>query len=486
MANLLGENIGTNYKGILNLNTLNGNLSATLQAVTDGDGNTSPLNLATGSIQFGSTTGLFWDNANNRLGVGTNAPSRTLTITGDGARIRDLNIGVSSQTAIGNTSNIIMNIGSVGFGFTSGSVLTAAAMVHVRGDGTNPVFRGESNAGANFVSINNSGQLFFGSAGANEPYIVNFNGVSTESGAGSALRIRQRANINGTLIQYWADGLFNNTTSGTNISHHFLSSGYAGAAGNGNYRATQIEYTINNSGAQTGTGTGIFLNATETNLNSMTHNLIDLQRGGVSQFLVDRVGALTTVGNINGQIIRSNSASTFSFNAADTGMFYFNSRGGLRAPSNGVFTLLNTAETDFSRLQFGGTTSSFPAIKRNGAAIDFRLADDSAACGTNASSFNTASVTVGSNFIVIGGDAGLLRPAASTLGISLNGFTNNHFEFKKNSDATVVGIIKGTGDPEGVITANAGSIFLRTDGSALSTFYVKQSGAGNTGWAAIA
>ena len=50
MANLLGQNIGTNYKGILNLNTLNGNVSGTLQAVTDGDGNASPLLLSTTSI----------------------------------------------------------------------------------------------------------------------------------------------------------------------------------------------------------------------------------------------------------------------------------------------------------------------------------------------------------------------------------------------------------------------------------------------------
>ena len=47
MANLLGQNIGTNYKGILNLNTLNGNLSGTLESVTDGDGNASPLRLST-------------------------------------------------------------------------------------------------------------------------------------------------------------------------------------------------------------------------------------------------------------------------------------------------------------------------------------------------------------------------------------------------------------------------------------------------------
>tara|TARA_R110000868_G_scaffold404927_1_gene683764 strand:+ start:484 stop:1266 length:783 start_codon:yes stop_codon:yes gene_type:complete len=48
MATLSGQNIGTNYKGILNLgSTINTALSATLQAITDGDGNTSPLQLST-------------------------------------------------------------------------------------------------------------------------------------------------------------------------------------------------------------------------------------------------------------------------------------------------------------------------------------------------------------------------------------------------------------------------------------------------------
>ena len=54
MANLSGQNIGTNYKGILNLNTLNGNLTTTLQAVTDGDGNASPLRLSTTSVDINS------------------------------------------------------------------------------------------------------------------------------------------------------------------------------------------------------------------------------------------------------------------------------------------------------------------------------------------------------------------------------------------------------------------------------------------------
>lgn len=42
----------------------------------------------------------------------------------------------------------------------------------------------------------------------------------------------------------------------------------------------------------------------------------------------------------------------------------------------------------------------------------------------------------------------------------------------------------GSGSPEGVITANVGSTYHRTDGGAGTSFYVKESGTGNTGWAA--
>jgi lysophospholipase L1-like esterase len=52
----------------------------------------------------------------------------------------------------------------------------------------------------------------------------------------------------------------------------------------------------------------------------------------------------------------------------------------------------------------------------------------------------------------------------------------------KFGSATMVSA--GAGTPEGVITAPVGSIFLRTNGGAATTLYVKESGAGNTGWVA--
>jgi hypothetical protein len=106
-------------------------------------------------------------------------------------------------------------------------------------------------------------------------------------------------------------------------------------------------------------------------LNGITHNLIDLQVGGVSKFLVSRTGTLTLLSNINATGYLSGNLLSFS------------GFGEFLAPSDGVFTVRNNAGTTFNRLQLGGTTSSFPSIKRNGAAIDFRLADDSGFCAIN-------------------------------------------------------------------------------------------------------
>ena len=68
-------------------------------------------------------------------------------------------------------------------------------------------------------------------------------------------------------------------------------------------------------------------------------------------------------------------------NILGTGSLNFSTRSGLKSPSDGVLTIWNSAETDFSRLQFGGTTSSFPALKRSGTTLQVRLGDDSAAGG---------------------------------------------------------------------------------------------------------
>lgn len=50
---------------------------------------------------------------------------------------------------------------------------------------------------------------------------------------------------------------------------------------------------------------------------------------------------------------------------------------------------------------------------------------------------------------------------------------------------TAIGWYVGSGSPENVVTARVGSLYSRIDGGADTTLYVKESGTGNTGWAAI-
>ncbi len=55
------------------------------------------------------------------------------------------------------------------------------------------------------------------------------------------------------------------------------------------------------------------------------------------------------------------------------------------------------------------------------------------------------------------------------------------------ASGVAVGLYAGSGTPEGVVTANKSSIFLRTDGTAGSPgtlVYLKETGTGNTGWVA--
>ena len=50
------------------------------------------------------------------------------------------------------------------------------------------------------------------------------------------------------------------------------------------------------------------------------------------------------------------------------------------------------------------------------------------------------------------------------------------------SDGESIGIYRGYGSPESFVTAKVGSMYLRLDGGATTTLYVKTSGSGATGW----
>jgi len=122
-----------------------------------------------------------------------------------------------------------------------------------------------------------------------------------------------------------------------------------------------------NNGAST--FTGIKLNVTDT-ASAAGSLLADWQVGGVSRFNVRKDGTVTIAAAVN-----ANTASFVTGTASNYG--FASSRGYITGTGDGVFTVWNQAQNNFDRLQFGGTTSSFPALKRSAAALQTRLADDS-------------------------------------------------------------------------------------------------------------
>ena len=87
---------------------------------------------------------------------------------------------------------------------------------------------------------------------------------------------------------------------------------------------------------------------------------------GTARLVMDTTGAISSVPSI----VVTDYLGCLRINFTGNGRF--------RAESDGVFSMVNAALSDFNRLQFGGTTSSFPALKRSSTTLQARLADDSA------------------------------------------------------------------------------------------------------------
>lgn len=139
MANLLGQNIGTNYKGILSLDsTINTPLDATLRAVTDGEGNASPLQLSTDAVSVGAISGA-------RLAVkGTSITSATTALllqNSAGVTLlkandsRDLYLGSSTSNFIHQGTFFQGNYYAAG-NWMFGTLSDLGARLGVKGSGT--------------------------------------------------------------------------------------------------------------------------------------------------------------------------------------------------------------------------------------------------------------------------------------------------------------------------------------------------------------
>jgi len=209
MANLLGQNIGTNYKGILSLDsTINTPLDATLRAVTDGDGNASPLQLSTTSI--------------TNLGAGAVASN-----TAFGNNALDTNSTGASNSAFGNNASTSITTGSnnTSLGFNALALnVTANANTAI---GSNALSKATT---SNNTAVGNNSLTNFFAGGDQNTALGHQSGVNIATSG------------NGTFIGYNSGVSVNNGTNSV----------FLGASANG--QATTTSATILGQGTSGRTG----------------------------------------------------------------------------------------------------------------------------------------------------------------------------------------------------------------------------------------
>ena len=122
MATLFNTKIKDTYQSLLKLedNTI---LTTTTKNVTDGLGNASPLYMSTTQVRIGSTSGsaMYWDNVNNRLGIGTSTPTSILHVKGVGTTSTTTSLLTQSSTgtttfSVGDDGNILVGASTITFG----------------------------------------------------------------------------------------------------------------------------------------------------------------------------------------------------------------------------------------------------------------------------------------------------------------------------------------------------------------------------------
>lgn len=149
-----------------------------------------------------------------------------------------------------------------------------------------------------------------------------------------------------------------------------------------------------------------------------------------------------------------------------------------------------------SILFLAGVTADVSTLSLTTIAVSGGVVVAAVRCGSGASaSVRGVQVTgiTGAGAMCVGleGTAGQFQVVESVQGVSGSWVGNGGYVAPRvevaSSGRTILNgipIITGTGTPEGSVTAPVGSLFLRTNGGAGTTLYVKESGTGNTGWVA--
>lgn len=296
------------------------------QGVVAGTANTAGPNVtiaapvSTGSAAGGSI--IFQTAAAGGAGSGQNALATRWSITGAG----NLAVGLNNAYDIGTTSALVANIYSVQH------------------------FSGNSYFNTNGFRAGSAGFFEF----ADDTYLYR--------DAANTLALR-----NSTTAQTF--NVYETWTDASNYSRLTLTAYSGGADILVNKAGTGSGGTLN-IGTRTAASLAVWTNNVNIwNFNSSGHLLTATDNA----YDIGASGATRPRSIYAGSLIRGEAA----IRTAASGYLDWNGRTNLTEQGDGNIRLANGAENSFGRLQFGGTTSSFPAIARNGIKLEAKLADDS-------------------------------------------------------------------------------------------------------------
>ena len=210
-----------------------------------------------------------------------------LNIGGNVYTAGSLGVDIAVPTARLHVAGVTATAGTASLKINSGTLLSVTENGAVESDGTNLYWT--DNTGTR--------QLLNGAAGSSNLSQAYSSGSSSANQTLALLDTKGGAFIvDGTSVSFTGAYAFrvvssNVGTAGTQNAVQ-LATTFAPTSGTAAFQPLSVSYTINQTGGANGTVTGLLINATESAVVGV-HNLLNLQIGSVSRYLIDRYGNTT-------------------------------------------------------------------------------------------------------------------------------------------------------------------------------------------------